>query len=210
MGGGEGRKALRQQPGHPAAARRAVPAINVSRVVRAVGSRRWCARAGCASRRLAIQRCGRGEGGVPALGGSLRASAPSSGLDEWSNPGKKSAAGTAARALQVAQRGAAYGLGWRRPEAPEGASGAPRGESTKAGPIGGRGGAPSPPTTKGSAAHTAQGLSTMLTKFETKSNRVKGLSFHPSRPWVLCRCAPAPVPTASLRFVLVLHGARAS
>ena len=49
------------------------------------------------------------------------------------------------RALQVAQRGAAYGLGWRRPEAPEGASGAPRGESTKAGPIGGRGGAPSPP-----------------------------------------------------------------
>ena len=26
----------------------------------------------------------------------------------------------------------------------------------------------------------------MLTKFETKSNRVKGLSFHPSRPWVLC------------------------
>ena len=26
----------------------------------------------------------------------------------------------------------------------------------------------------------------MLTKFETKSNRVKGLSFHPSRPWILC------------------------
>ena len=26
----------------------------------------------------------------------------------------------------------------------------------------------------------------MLTKLETKSNRVKGLSFHPSRPWVLC------------------------
>jgi len=25
----------------------------------------------------------------------------------------------------------------------------------------------------------------MLTKFETKSNRVKGLAFHPSRPWVL-------------------------
>lgn len=25
----------------------------------------------------------------------------------------------------------------------------------------------------------------MLTKFETKSNRVKGLSFHPTRPWVL-------------------------
>ncbi|KNC53867.1 coatomer protein complex [Thecamonas trahens ATCC 50062] len=27
--------------------------------------------------------------------------------------------------------------------------------------------------------------STMITKFETKSNRVKGLSFHPSRPWIL-------------------------
>jgi WD40 repeat protein len=25
----------------------------------------------------------------------------------------------------------------------------------------------------------------MLTKFETKSNRVKGLSFHPRRPWIL-------------------------
>jgi len=25
----------------------------------------------------------------------------------------------------------------------------------------------------------------MIVKFETKSNRVKGLSFHPSRPWVL-------------------------
>ncbi|RXG71606.1 Coatomer subunit alpha [Armadillidium vulgare] len=27
----------------------------------------------------------------------------------------------------------------------------------------------------------------MLTKFETKSPRVKGLSFHPKRPWVLAR-----------------------
>lgn len=26
---------------------------------------------------------------------------------------------------------------------------------------------------------------TMLTKFESKSNRVKGLSFHPCRPWIL-------------------------
>ena len=25
----------------------------------------------------------------------------------------------------------------------------------------------------------------MLTKFETKSNRVKGLTFHPKRPWIL-------------------------
>jgi WD40 repeat protein len=25
----------------------------------------------------------------------------------------------------------------------------------------------------------------MLNKFETKSNRVKGLSFHPNRPWIL-------------------------
>lgn len=25
----------------------------------------------------------------------------------------------------------------------------------------------------------------MLTKFESKSNRVKGLSFHPIRPWIL-------------------------
>jgi hypothetical protein len=30
-------------------------------------------------------------------------------------------------------------------------------------------------------------LWTMLTKFETKSARVKGLSFHPKRPWVLAR-----------------------
>ena len=27
-------------------------------------------------------------------------------------------------------------------------------------------------------------LSTMLTKFESKSARVKGLAFHPVRPWV--------------------------
>jgi coatomer protein complex subunit alpha (xenin) len=27
----------------------------------------------------------------------------------------------------------------------------------------------------------------MLTKFETKSAHVKGLSFHPKRPWVLAR-----------------------
>jgi len=26
---------------------------------------------------------------------------------------------------------------------------------------------------------------TMLKKFETKTNRVKGLSFHPHRPWIL-------------------------
>ena len=25
----------------------------------------------------------------------------------------------------------------------------------------------------------------MLTKFETKSPRVKGLTFHPTRPWIL-------------------------
>jgi WD40 repeat protein len=25
----------------------------------------------------------------------------------------------------------------------------------------------------------------MLTKFESKSNRVKGLAFHPQRPWIL-------------------------
>jgi hypothetical protein len=31
---------------------------------------------------------------------------------------------------------------------------------------------------------------TMLTKFETKSARVKGLSFHPKRPWVLARYEP--------------------
>ena len=29
------------------------------------------------------------------------------------------------------------------------------------------------------------GLKKMLTKFETKSNRVKGLSFHSKRPWIL-------------------------
>lgn len=27
--------------------------------------------------------------------------------------------------------------------------------------------------------------SRVLTKFETKSSRVKGLSFHPKRPWIL-------------------------
>ena len=32
---------------------------------------------------------------------------------------------------------------------------------------------------------TAQKSFIMLTKFETKSNRVKGLSFHPKRPWIL-------------------------
>ena len=26
----------------------------------------------------------------------------------------------------------------------------------------------------------------MLAKFETKSSRVKGISFHPTRPWLLC------------------------
>jgi hypothetical protein len=36
----------------------------------------------------------------------------------------------------------------------------------------------------------------MLAKFDSKSNRVKGLSFHPRRPWVLAslresrRCPP--------------------
>lgn len=30
-------------------------------------------------------------------------------------------------------------------------------------------------------------FASMLTKFETKSARVKGLSFHPKRPWVLSR-----------------------
>lgn len=25
----------------------------------------------------------------------------------------------------------------------------------------------------------------MIVKFETKSNRVKGISFHPTRPWVI-------------------------
>lgn len=25
----------------------------------------------------------------------------------------------------------------------------------------------------------------MLSKFETRSNRVKGLAFHPKRPWIL-------------------------
>jgi coatomer protein complex subunit alpha (xenin) len=29
------------------------------------------------------------------------------------------------------------------------------------------------------------GSSGMLTKFESKSNRVKGVAFHPTRPWVL-------------------------
>ncbi|MDC3321688.1 hypothetical protein OAV88_03715 [bacterium] len=26
----------------------------------------------------------------------------------------------------------------------------------------------------------------MLVKFETKSFRVKGVSFHPTKPWILC------------------------
>ena len=39
----------------------------------------------------------------------------------------------------------------------------------------------------------------MLTKFETKSNRVKGLAFHNRRPWVL----------ASLHNALLSHAPRA-
>lgn len=35
-----------------------------------------------------------------------------------------------------------------------------------------------------SSSSNATGVS-MLNKFETKSNRVKGLSFHPNRPWIL-------------------------
>ena len=68
----EGRKALRQQPGHPAAARRAVPAINraVSQAAWAVGPGRWRAAWG-AQPGGSRQRCGRGLGGVPALGGTL-------------------------------------------------------------------------------------------------------------------------------------------
>ena len=116
----EGRKALRQQPGHPAAARRAVPAINraVSQAAWAVGPGRWRAAWG-AQPGGSRQRCGRGLGGVPALGGTLGRLRPRSAarlilgasidLLRWP---------TARRALRVAQRGAAYGLG-RRPEAPQ-------------------------------------------------------------------------------------------
>lgn len=36
----------------------------------------------------------------------------------------------------------------------------------------------------GAARRSAPVISTMLTKFESKSARVKGLAFHPVRPWV--------------------------
>jgi hypothetical protein len=38
---------------------------------------------------------------------------------------------------------------------------------------------------RGSSAHRTMSSGTFLTKFETKSNRVKGLSFHPKRPWIV-------------------------
>jgi hypothetical protein len=41
------------------------------------------------------------------------------------------------------------------------------------------------PPGAGPAPRAPRGASRMLTKFETKSNRVKGLSFHPKRPWIL-------------------------
>lgn len=49
-------------------------------------------------------------------------------------------------------------------------------------------------------------LPKMLTKFETKSARVKGLSFHPKRPWILARyllifyCCNRPLPAVDMRF----------
>jgi hypothetical protein len=43
-----------------------------------------------------------------------------------------------------------------------------------------------PPCQNPSRAGAGRGPpAAMLTKFETKSNRVKGLSFHPKRPWIL-------------------------
>ncbi len=39
----------------------------------------------------------------------------------------------------------------------------------------------------GSGSGGLEKSSKMLTKFESKSARVKGLSFHPKRPWILAR-----------------------
>lgn len=40
----------------------------------------------------------------------------------------------------------------------------------------------------------------MLTKFETKSPRVKGLAFHPKRPWILARSVLSSDGSSSLAF----------
>lgn len=50
----------------------------------------------------------------------------------------------------------------------------------------------------------------MLTKFESKSNRVKGLSFHPIRPWILAGAiilfySCLPTLTIFLTYMLALH-----
>ena len=37
----------------------------------------------------------------------------------------------------------------------------------------------------GQPSERKEGGVEMLTKFETKRNRVKGLAFHPRRPWIL-------------------------
>ena len=42
-----------------------------------------------------------------------------------------------------------------------------------------------PPLLAVAALRLGPNLASMLTKFETKSNRVKGLAFHNRRPWVL-------------------------
>ena len=44
----------------------------------------------------------------------------------------------------------------------------------------------------------------MLTKFETKSNRVKGLSFHPKRPWILASLHSGVIQVCAPRKMLVV------
>ena len=72
------------------------------------------------------------------------------------------------RSISCAGRQPAERCGWRKEARPTGWAGGPR-PRNRLGGLGGR-----------------RAEVEMLTKFETKSNRVKGLSFHPSRPWVLC------------------------
>ncbi|KAI4992111.1 hypothetical protein ZWY2020_041974 [Hordeum vulgare] len=45
----------------------------------------------------------------------------------------------------------------------------------------------------------------MLTKFETKSNRVKGLAFHPWRPWILASLHSGVIQMWDYRMGTLLH-----
>ncbi|CAI7062705.1 BEM_collapsed_G0007670.mRNA.1.CDS.1 [Saccharomyces cerevisiae] len=45
----------------------------------------------------------------------------------------------------------------------------------------------------------------MLTKFESKSTRAKGIAFHPSRPWVLVALFSSTIQLWDYRMGTLLH-----